>query len=88
MTPEQSRARSAEKVKQVIKMAEMLNLRVEARQRINEMGFIELVAYWIDEEVYPQPEKEEPVDIAVQPEAASLVSAELSKDGTPEPEHV
>ncbi len=52
MTEEQMRERSAAKVKQVMEMMKILHLRTEARERINEQGFIEKVVYWMDDEQY------------------------------------
>jgi hypothetical protein len=56
MTPEQMRENSGTKVHQITELMKTLHLRVEARQRINEQGFLENVVFWIDEEQYPQPE--------------------------------
>lgn len=61
MTPDQMRARSSDKVKQILEMMKILNLRVEGKQRINEQGFLEMSVFWIDDEKYPSPEPE-PVD--------------------------
>ncbi len=52
MTPDQMRQRSSDKVKQVTEMMKILNLRVEARQRVSEQGFLEQIVFWIDEEQY------------------------------------
>lgn len=56
MTPDEMRARSGEKVKQVTSLMEMLHLKVEARERIDEMGFIQKTVFWIDDEKYPAAE--------------------------------
>lgn len=53
MTPQEMQARSKEKVKQMMDLAKVLNLKIEARQRISQEGFIEHVVFWIDEEKYP-----------------------------------
>lgn len=53
MTPEQMRTKSAEKVKQVMAMMEMLHLKVEAREKMDQGGFIEKIVFWIDDEKYP-----------------------------------
>lgn len=52
MTPDQMRERSSAKVKQVLEMMKVLNIRVEARQRVMESGFIDLMVFWIDDEKY------------------------------------
>jgi len=67
MTPEQMRAKSAEKVKQVMDLMTSLNLKVEARERIDEGGFIEKLVFWIDNEKYPSPEVESIVAISKKP---------------------
>lgn len=59
MSPEQMKQRSGEKVKQVMNLVTALNLQLEARERINDGGFIENVIFWIDNEKYPQPQIEE-----------------------------
>ena len=59
MTPEQMKQRSGEKMKQVMSLVTALNLQLEARERINEGGFIENVIFWIDNEKYPQLQTEE-----------------------------
>lgn len=58
MTPEQMRDRSASKVKQIMDMMRILSVRVEARERITESGFIEKIVYWIDDEAYVPPPEE------------------------------
>lgn len=60
MTPEQMKKRSSEKVKQVMDLMKELHLRVEAREKVDQGGFIEKMVFWIDEEKYPSgtnPEK-------------------------------
>jgi hypothetical protein len=57
MTPEKMKEKSAQKVGQVIDLMNLLQLRVEARERMNEQGFIEKVVFWIDDEKYEQEEK-------------------------------
>lgn len=52
MTPEQMRERSSAKMKQVLELMRVLHVRVEARQRVDEHGFIELMPFWIDDEKY------------------------------------
>lgn len=47
------RDRSKAKVKQVMDLANELHLKVEARERIDEQGFIEKVVFWTDTEKYP-----------------------------------
>jgi len=59
MSPEQMKQRSGEKVKQVMDLVTALNLQLEARERINDGGFIENVIFWIDNEKYSQPQIEE-----------------------------
>ncbi len=48
------RERSASKVKQVMEMMKILHLRVEARERITDQGFVEKLVFWIDDEKYEQ----------------------------------
>ncbi len=52
MTPEAMRTRSSEKVRQVTDLMKVLSLRIEARERVNEQGFIEKLVFWIDDEAY------------------------------------
>lgn len=52
MTPEEMRERSSAKMKQVLDLMRVLSVRVEARQRVDENGFIELMPFWIDEGKY------------------------------------
>lgn len=52
-------AKSADKVKQIMSLMGVLHLRVEARERITEQGFIEKLVFWIDEEKYPSVEQVE-----------------------------
>jgi hypothetical protein len=58
MSPDEMRAKSAQKVKQVMELMKVLHLRVDARQRVSPDGFIEGTVFWIDEEKYPQSEKQ------------------------------
>ncbi len=53
MTQKEMQDRSGHKLKQVMDLATVLHLRVEAKQRINEQGFIENVVFWHDDEKYP-----------------------------------
>lgn len=53
MTPQEMQARSSEKVKQIMGLMTSLHLRVEARERISQEGFIEKTIFWIDDENYP-----------------------------------
>lgn len=46
---------SAAKLRQVTELMKVLHMRVEARERVTENGFIEKVVFWIDDEQYPQP---------------------------------
>lgn len=50
--------RSSEKVKQVMALMSVLHIRVEPRQKVVSGGFLENVLFWIDDEKYPEPEKE------------------------------
>ena len=52
MTPQEMRARSGEKVEQVMSLITMLHLRIEVREKVTNEGFIEKIIYWIDEEKY------------------------------------
>lgn len=54
MTPQEMQAKSADKVKQIMSLMSVLHVRVEARERITEQGFIEKLVFWIDEEKYPE----------------------------------
>jgi hypothetical protein len=57
MTPEQMQKNSAKKVQQVLDLLKVLNLRVEAKDRVDlKTGLIEKMVYWIDDENYPTPE--------------------------------
>lgn len=62
MTPEQMRAQSASKVKQITELMKVLHIRVEARQRMSPEGFIENIVFWIDDEKYKaaEPAAKEP----------------------------
>lgn len=51
------RKRSSTKVKQVMDLMDVLHLKIEAKQHINNQGFIENTIFWIDDEKYPEPEK-------------------------------
>ncbi len=55
MTPKETQARSGEKVKQVTDLMALLHLRVEAKERIDQHGFLEKTIFWIDDEKYPAP---------------------------------
>jgi len=69
MTPEQMRAKSAEKVKQIQGLMEVLQVTVECRERVTPEGFIEKIALFIDREQYPQlPVKEEVTPETNEPE--------------------
>lgn len=52
MTEKEMRAASQAKVKQVMELMRVLHLEVEARQKINQQGFIEQVIFWVDNEKY------------------------------------
>lgn len=54
------KARSKEKIKQVMDLMNSLHLRQEARERLTPGGFLEKTVFWIDDEQYPQPVKEVP----------------------------
>ena len=64
MTPEEMRASSAAKVKRIMELMQSLHVRVEARERISQEGFIEKTVFWIDDEQYPSPAAETPVSEA------------------------
>lgn len=53
MTPEQIRARSVEKVKQVTDLMKLLHLRQECKERVDRDGFIEKQIVFVDDEQYP-----------------------------------
>lgn len=53
MTPDQMRDRSSQKVKQVMELMKVLNIHVEARQRVDsKSGFLENMIFWVDDERY------------------------------------
>ncbi len=52
MTPDKMREQSTVKVKQVLDLMKVLNLRIEARERLSQDGFIEKLVFWIDDEKY------------------------------------
>lgn len=83
MTPEQMQQKSAEKVKQVQELMKLLQITCEAKERINEQGFIEKMVFWIDHEKYPQapvevraPEADQPAP--EEPEAEPKVEEEAA----------
>jgi hypothetical protein len=53
MHSDEIRARSSEKIKQVISLMKALNITVGARERVDKEGFIEKVVYYTDHEIYP-----------------------------------
>lgn len=67
MTPEQMKQRSQEKVDQIVKLMETLQVRCEAREHIDQQGFLQRVVFWVDEEQYPEKEPETQED-APEPE--------------------
>ncbi len=57
MTEDQMRAKSGEKVKQLQDLAKVLQVSIEAKQRLNaQNGLIELVVQFMDMEQYPKDE--------------------------------
>jgi len=54
MSPEQMQQKSTDKVQQVVDLMKSLDLRIEARERMNKEGFIEKIVFWIDEEKYSE----------------------------------
>ena len=74
------RAKSSEKVQQVLSLMKVLNITVEARERVNDQGFIEKVVFWIDGENYPAA----PVGAGVEipPEALSAIAEALADNKT------
>ncbi len=64
-------ARSAEKVKQVMDLMKMLHLKLEAKVRVNQQGFVEPTVFWTDDEKYPEaaPAIEEAPQAEAAPEA-------------------
>lgn len=75
MTPEQMQARSQQKVKQVFDLMKLLHLKVEARERITEQGFIERIVFWVDDEQYPSATPE-PAGEKAQEETAETTKEE------------
>ena len=49
--------KTKEKISQVMNLMKVLDLSIEAKQKINNDGIIENVIYLIDHEKYPEPEK-------------------------------
>ncbi len=72
MTPQQMQERSAEKVKEVVDLMTKLHLKVEARERMDQAGFIEKTIFWIDNEKYPSAE---PVAASEVPQESSEVAS-------------
>jgi hypothetical protein len=55
-------AKSAAKMKQIVDLANLLQVKIEARQKLDpQTGIIELVPYYIDMEQYPQDPPAPPV---------------------------
>lgn len=82
MTPEEIRDRSAKKMNQVLRLMEILHIRVEAKQKITEQGFIETVAMWIDDEKYSAPD---PVTASTSEGAVAVEGGELPPAPTDPP---
>ncbi len=60
MTPEEMRERSADKIDQIRKLAETLNVQMVPKQVVDtKTGFVELAIIFKDQEIYPK--KEEPI---------------------------
>lgn len=78
MTPDEMRARSSEKVKQIMDLMRSLNVRVEAREKLGMDGFIEKMVFWIDDENYPSPapETEAQEEAAPAAEEAPITAAD------------
>lgn len=81
MSPQEMQQNSQKKVNQVFELLSLLKLRVEARERINQDGFIEKIVFWIDDEQYPSLAPE-----AAQPESPQ--SAKEEAEVTPEDDEV
>jgi hypothetical protein len=80
MTPQEMQKRSRDKVQQVMDLAKMLHLRVEARQRVNKAtGFIENIVFWADDEKYPEAEQPKGAEDAAPVENPAEVPAEAPK---------
>lgn len=77
MTPQEMQARSAEKVKEVMKLMELLHVRVEVRKRMDEGGFITDMVFWIDEEKYP-------AKMPASPESTGTGEVEKAQQTAPE----
>lgn len=78
MTPQEMQQKSADKVKQIVEMMKLLYITVEARERVDEQGFISKTIFWIDNEKYPA------IDAPAVPEAA-LAAPEALPGLQPEP---
>lgn len=91
MSPDQMRARSAEKVKQIMQLAKMLHVKFEARQRVDlKTGMMELTVFFTDTEDYPTDAKASEVavpdvvqemksDQVAPPETAVVIDAEVKE---------
>jgi len=82
LTPQEMQAKSNAKLKQITDLMALLHLRVEARQHIDQNGFIQNVVFWSDDEKYvPAPAApaapEGPTggeEAGAQPETAAVAS--------------
>ncbi len=80
MDEKQMRERSAAKVKQVVDLMHSLQLRQEARERLNpQTGFIEKLVFWIDDEKYEAAPPVETVPVATPP-AGDEVHVEIQQE--------
>ena len=75
MTPEQIKAKSDAKAKQIENLCKLLNVTLSAEEVLLPSGIIKKVIYYIDNEEYPhESPKENNVDATV-PEAETEVAA-------------
>lgn len=71
MRPQEMQKRSGEKVGQIMELMKLLNMSVDARQRVSREGFIENVIFWSDNEKYPTAP-----EVVREPEGATGASEE------------
>lgn len=84
MTAQEMMNKSSAKVKQVNDLMTLLHIRVEARERITDQGFIEKLVFWIDDEKYPQaPAKVEGPEGAEAPETDAKVEPKAEEETAP-----
>jgi len=61
MTKQEIDAKTNEKVKQINDLCKLLQITISAEEVMTESGFIKKVVYYLDNEKYPEPVKEETI---------------------------